>query len=82
MGLTERGDEAIVTASARELNNIIHYRGLSMNQGIQALVAASAAYLVVYSNDKEDLLEWNLKMFCRQVRMRSRNAVRARGKKR
>jgi len=75
MSLTHPGDERLVTAAARELVNIMEYRGLSPDQAIQALIAASASTLAVLSFKDRGLLEMNLKMFCRQVRMRSKGSI-------
>lgn len=75
MGLTEPGDEAVVAAAAREIANIIHYRGLGNNQTVQALIAVSASVLSVVSKDEKELLETNLKMFCRQVKTRARSLL-------
>lgn len=72
MGLTHPGDEAVVIAAARELANIMAYRGLSPDQTVQALIAVSASALSAWSQDHPDLLKENLDMFCKQVRMRSK----------
>lgn len=75
MGLTEPGDEAVVAAAAREIANIVHYRGLSNNQTVQALITVSASVLSVVSKDEKELLESNLKMFCKHVKEKARSVL-------
>lgn len=72
MSICEPGDEPTIIAAANELNNILQYRGLSPDQRIQALIAVSASFLSVVSRKDRELLEENLKMFCRCLRERSR----------
>lgn len=75
--LCEPGDERTVIAAARELLNIMQYRGLSPNQSVQALIAVSSSFLWATSTADvprvlhEAMLRKNVNMFCRQIRSRS-----------
>lgn len=76
MSLTHPGDERLVIAAARELCNIMEYRGLSADQTIQALIATSASTIGVVSSYDPELIEENLRMFCRCLRERARGTAK------
>lgn len=82
MGLTAPGDERVVIAAARELANIMTYRGLSPDQTVQALIAVSASALSAWSQGDHDLLKENVDMFCKQIRMRSKGVYPAKKNRR
>lgn len=78
MSLTHPGDERLVIAAARELVNIMEYRGLSPDQMVQALIATSASTIGAVSSYNQKLIEQNLSMFCRCLRERARGCVKDR----